>query len=433
MQIRSSLRQLWRESRANPGFTALYIGGVAFAVAFTMVYAIIYYVNIAPLYPEYHRDTTSYAAYIQIRNDSTSSTQGSLISKKFIDEFIANSENIEFCSIIAPTRNEGATISTPNGTIKAVSKLTDRNFFRLYDYEFLAGRPFSEIEVESEKPFFVVITNTIAERVFGSPENAVGSEILIDYRPHKVVGVIRRGNPVANTSYADIIRPYTITPMSMSGYNGSLKDYLGSFCAYIKFSDSRQRERFMAEYNDKISRTADADGFKINSAKIKTHYEGLLEGNETEPIPLENAVRSLIIMLLVLLIVPAINISGMIGGQMDRRLAEAGLRRSFGATRGNLIRQVMFENFVLTLTGGLIGFLIAWGIVLIGRRQLLQLLVSSWEMIDAPIDISAEMLFAPAIFIGALLFCLILNLLSAYIPARLSLRRPIVNSLNSKR
>ena len=81
MQIRSSLRQLWRESRANPGFTALYIGGVAFAVAFTMVYAIIYYVNIAPLYPEYNRDTTSYAAYIRIRNDSTSSTQGSLISK----------------------------------------------------------------------------------------------------------------------------------------------------------------------------------------------------------------------------------------------------------------------------------------------------------------------------------------------------------------
>ena len=38
-----------------------------------------------------------------------------------------------------------------------------------------------------------------------------------------------------------------------------------------------------------------------------------------------------------------------------------------------MIRQVMFENFVLTLTGGLIGFLIAWGIVLIGRRQLLQL------------------------------------------------------------
>ncbi|MDE5989701.1 MAG: ABC transporter permease [Duncaniella sp.] len=432
MQIRSSLSQLWRESRANPGFTALYIGGVAFAVAFTMVYAIIYYVNLAPLYPEYNRDTTSYSAYIQIRNDSTSSTHGSLVSKKFIDEFIASSENIEYCSIIVPNRSEGATISTKDGSIKVVSKLTDRNFFRLYDYEFLAGQPFSEMEVESEKPFFVVITNTIADRVFGNAENAVGKEILIDYRPHKVVGVIRRGNPVANTSYADIIRPYTITPISVFEYNGSLKDYLGSFAAYIKFSDSRQRERFMAEYSDKVSRAKDSDGFKINSAKVKTHYEGLLEGNEAEPIPLENAVRTLIIMLLVLLLVPAINISGMIGGQMDRRMAETGLRRSFGATRGNLIRQVMFENFILTLIGGLIGFVIAWIIVFFGRRWLLQLLVSSWEMIDAPIDISAEMLFAPAIFVGALLFCLILNLLSAYIPASLSLRRPIVNSLNSK-
>lgn len=432
MQIRSSLSQLWRESRANPGFTALYIGGVAFAVAFTMVYAIIYYVNLAPLYPEYNRDTTSYSGYIQIRNDSTSSTHGSLVSKKFIDEFITNSENIEYCSIIAPNGSEGSTISTKDGSIKAVSKLTDRNFFRLYDYEFLAGRPFSEMEVESEKPFFVVITNTIADRVFGNAENAVGKEILIDYRPNKVVGVIRRGNPVANTSYADIIRPYTITPISAFEYNGSLKDYLGSFATYIKFSDSRQRERFMAEYSDKVSRAKDADGFKINSAKVKTHYEGLLEGNEAEPIPLENAVRTLIIMLLVLLLVPAINISGMIGGQMDRRMAETGLRRSFGATRGNLIRQVMFENFLLTLIGGLIGFVIAWIIVFFGRRWLLQLLVSSWEMIDAPIDISAEMLFAPAIFVGALLLCLILNLLSAYIPVRLALRRPIVNSLNSK-
>ncbi|MDE6174593.1 MAG: ABC transporter permease, partial [Duncaniella sp.] len=355
-----------------------------------------------------------------------------LVSKKFIDDFIASSENIEYCSIIVPNRSEGATISTKDGSIKVVSKLTDRNFFRLYDYEFLAGRPFSEMEVESEKPFFVVITNTIADRVFGNAENAVGKEILIDYRPHKVVGVIRRGNPVANTSYADIIRPYTITPISVFEYNGSLKDYLGSFAAYIKFSDSRQRERFMAEYSDKVSRAKDSDGFKINSAKVKTHYEGLLEGNEAEPIPLENAVRTLIIMLLVLLLVPAINISGMIGGQMDRRMAETGLRRSFGATRGNLIRQVMFENFILTLIGGLIGFVIAWIIVFFGRRWLLQLLVSSWEMIDAPIDISAEMLFAPAIFVGALLFCLILNLLSAYIPASLSLRRPIVNSLNSK-
>ena len=119
---------------------------------------------------------------------------------------------------------------------------------------------------------------------------------------------------------------------------------------------------------------------------------------------------------------------------MDRRLAEIGVRRSFGATRGRLTRQVMFENLVLTLMGGLIGFVVAWLIIVFGRNMLLRLIIPSWECIDAPAEISAEMqTFAPFIFIAALLLCLLLNLLSAYIPVRLSLRRPIISSLNSKR
>lgn len=144
-------------------------------------------------------------------------------------------------------------------------------------------------------------------------------------------------------------------------------------------------------------------------------------------------IKPLLLTLVVLLIIPAINISGMIGGQMDRRLAEIGVRRSFGATRGRLTRQVMFENFVLTLCGGLIGFVGAWLIIVFGRDMLLNLIIPTWESIDAPARISAEMMFAPLIFIAALLLCLMLNLLSAYIPVRMSLRRPIISSLNSKR
>ena len=60
MQLRSSLKQLWIESKANPGFTILYVGGVAFTVTFTMVIAMIFYVHVAPVYPEYNRGTTSY-------------------------------------------------------------------------------------------------------------------------------------------------------------------------------------------------------------------------------------------------------------------------------------------------------------------------------------------------------------------------------------
>lgn len=434
MQIRSSLSQLWRESRANPGFTALYIGGVAFAVAFTMVYAIIYYVNLAPLYPEYNRAETSYVSFIQIRNDSTSNIHGSLVSQKFVDDFIAGSENIEYCSISQPTFGQTSQISTKgNVGFKAVPRLTDRNFFRLYDYEFLAGRPFSDVEMDAEKPYFTIVTADIAERVFGSTDNAVGQEILIDYEPYRVVGVVRRGTPVAHTSYGDLFIPYTIKPSSASDESGSLRDYLGSLTAAIKFRDGSQRERFIEEFNAKVSRAKDSDGFKIQKAQVRSHFENILTTEGGDDLPIKSIIQSLLAVLFILLIVPAINISGMIGGQMDRRMAEIGVRRSFGATRGELTRRVMFENFVLTLAGGLVGFIFAWIIVTLCRRWMLQLLVSSWEVIDAPVDISAELLFAPLIFLSALLLCLALNLLSAYIPVRFALRRPIVNSLNTKR
>ena len=369
MQIRSSLSQLWRESRANPGFTALYIGGVAFAVAFTMVYAIIYYVNLAPLYPEYNRAETSYVSFIQIRNDSTFNIHGSLVSRKFVDDFIANSENIEYCSVSQPTLGQTSEISTKgNVGFKAVPRLTDRNFFRLYDYDFLAGRPFSDVEMDAEKPYFTIVTADIAERVFGSTDNAVGQEILIDYEPYRVVGVVRRGTPVAHTSYGDLFIPYTIKPSSASDESGSLRDYLGSLTAAIKFRDGSQRERFIEEFNAKVSRAKDSDGFKIQKAQVRSHFENILTTEGGDDLPIKSIIQSLLAVLFILLIVPAINISGMIGGQMDRRMAEIGVRRSFGATRGELTRRVMFENFVLTLAGGLVGFIFAWIIVTLCRR-----------------------------------------------------------------
>lgn len=44
-----------------------------------------------------------------------------------------------------------------------------------------------------------------------------------------------------------------------------------------------------------------------------------------------------------------------------------------------------------------------------------------------------SMLFSPRIFICAFLFCVILNLASALVPAWKALRKPVVESLNQKR
>lgn len=44
------------------------------------------------------------------------------------------------------------------------------------------------------------------------------------------------------------------------------------------------------------------------------------------------------------------------------------------------------------------------------------------------ITVSGEMLFAPLVFVAVLLLCIVLNTLSALVPAWHSLRKPIINA-----
>ena len=147
----------------------------------------------------------------------------------------------------------------------------------------------------------------------------------------------------------------------------------------------------------------------------------------------QNHLQSLV--LLVLLLVPALNLSGMISSRMEGRLAEMGVRKSFGAGRKILLSQVMWENLLLTALGGALGLLLAWLALYVGREWIFTVFDSWPNMVPEGVEVrvSGEMLFAPLVFLAALALCVVLNLLSALIPSWYSLRKPIVNSLNEKR
>ena len=50
-------------------------------------------------------------------------------------------------------------------------------------------------------------------------------------------------------------------------------------------------------------------------------------------------------------------------GRMLERAGEIGVRKSFGASSGQILMQFLFENVVITLLGGLIGLVLAWGLI----------------------------------------------------------------------
>ena len=136
------------------------------------------------------------------------------------------------------------------------------------------------------------------------------------------------------------------------------------------------------------------------------------------------------IALFIILLVPSLNLCGLSNSRMQQRISELGVRKAFGATRSTLIRQILNENLVLTSLGGILGLIFSYLAVYAMRTWLF---TNSQNIGTAgDFSLSMEALFSPMVFVLAFVFCLVINILSAGLPAWIAARRTIVDSLNDK-
>jgi putative ABC transport system permease protein len=117
---------------------------------------------------------------------------------------------------------------------------------------------------------------------------------------------------------------------------------------------------------------------------------------------------------------PAVNLMALNFARIQERGEEIAVRKSFGAAASVLRGQFLFENILMTLTGGLIGIILSYFVVaLLGNS----LTISVNFMSSVPLTFS----FNYKVFVAALVSCLIFGLMSGYLPAvRLSRMKPAV-------
>ena len=432
--IKQYMKQAWNLMKQNKLFTGIYVVGTALAIATTMIMAIVYYVKIAPVYPEVNRDRTLFMELA--REKVGTSTNMSPWSLKAVKEWFYPLKNAEVVS--AEIKNYGNEFIQPmdgSGDFKIYTKYIDTNFFQVYDFRFVEGKPFTEADLQSAIPT-AVITDAMARRLYGDATGAVGKTFTMNYVDYRVVGVVEAPSFLCKQSFAQIYFPYTL----LTGYDhsGGRSKMLGVFNVTMVAKDKEQEAALREEIKE-LYRKYNTSQDEVELIQLEQPRSFALTVFQTsvsdEAFAWKAVFKKLGLTLLVLLLVPALNLSGMIAGRMETRLSEMCVRKSFGAHRNGLLGQVMWENLLLTLAGGLLGLILAWTALYACRDWLFALFddrpVLAIEGVST--SVSGEMLFAPSIFLAAFLLCLVLNLLSALIPAWNSLRNPIIQSLNEKR
>ena len=138
------------------------------------------------------------------------------------------------------------------------------------------------------------------------------------------------------------------------------------------------------------------------------------------------------LLMLLFLLLPAINLSGLVSNRMEARRAEMGIRKAFGAKRRTLLNEVIHENLVLTFCGGIVGWVLS-GLFInaVANSEVMKNIFRGNGHYDPSFDF--QMFFTPTLFLIAFVCCALLNLMAALLPAWRSLRKPIVESLNQKR
>ena len=233
--------------------------------------------------------------------------------------------------------------------------------------------------------------------------------------------------------YADIYVPFTVDPEWNWVWNQSgLGPYV--LVALVKEGASTEAvRRKIAERIAQFDRELQPEGsFDALGAPNPFWVSSFRKYSNHAPEVGPELMRYGLIFLLLLLI-PAVSLSGMADSRMNRRMAELGVRRAVGAPRTTLFSQILTENLLYTLLGGALGLLVSFGLVQ---------LVRGWIFFSSPMDVTTTEVSAmtlptgsllnPWVFLIALAVCCVLTLLSAMIPAWRAARRPIVESLNLK-
>ena len=420
-------RQALAMMREERLFSGIYIVGTALAIAFTMVIAVVYYAKLADIAPEVNRSRTVYVKGMAKRavNDTLRWEPTSYTATQ-VKEWLYTLKSAE---VVSATVNASRYTSDRqylkcdnHKLVPVVTRMVDANFFKVYQFRFVYGRPFTQEECLNENYYIenaavpAVISRDIAEQAFGKDVDPVGKTLNYGFLIH-IVGVVEPTSSIMEESFGQLFlaldqEAERVIVVLKEGC--TVKD-LEKELAEI----ARKRSVSDKEYDYSIISTL------LPHAQMKMSEDGVA-------LPWSSIFKSLFPKVFVLLLVPALNLSGLVAARMRRRVAEMGVRKAFGAKRRTLLTQVIAENLVLTLCGGFVGLVITWLLLYVFRSWLFFAVGNTAFTLPEP-TVDGEMLFSPLIFVIGLAVCIVLNLMAALIPAWISLRNPIVESMNEKK
>jgi len=411
--VARDLRYSLRTLRRTPLFTAVALLTLALGVgANTAMFSIVNAVILRPLGYDAPEQLMRLTAHYPV-----GSIHGYRLSTPEYLEF--RSMNRSFAAVGAFAIGEGVAGGGSGGwagqvnlmagdrPLRARCALVDEDLFAALGVRPALGRLFGPGETDAMSsrpgvggPPLAILSYELWQSAFGG-QQIVGQALLVDGRPHDIIGVMPPGFDVMDNR-TEIWLPIGVHPVIRRIRESHVLQVIGRLKEGVTPQAAEtELATFLENWGERAGvkghvPTGDPSGPQDHTLRLQPLQDALL-GEARRAIWLLQAAAALV------LLIACANLASLVLARAEARRREFAVRAALGASRGRLIQQTLTEGALLSIAGAAIGLWIAHA----GLRSLFLAYPSSLPRtgevtIDRPVLLfTLGLSFVTALFFGA--------------------------------
>src|SRR3982751_2343799 len=424
--FRFAVRQLLK----TPGFTSVAVLTLALAIGVnSAIFTLINGVLLKPVVP---------VRPAEVVNLFTARQNASHDYRQFsYDEYRALRESGgDVFTNVAALEFAVAGIGRDHEVRRSFAFLTSENYFPMMGVQAFRGRFYNAEECKPNANMAVLVSSYGFWKRNGGRDDFVGSTLQINGQPYTVIGIAPDGFSGANALIApDIWLPLGIRSQFGSAFGDSEtthdlldpKNYTFNLVARMRsgltMDAAKARLPVLAQRLNAIQ----PDGSEgARELQIQTPSRFSLSTQPENDGPLTLVATLLTAMAGAVLLIACLNLANMLLARGTTRAKEIALRLALGASRWQIIKQLLMEGLLLAICGGIVGLVLSvWcnNLLLNSLAGLLNNVNFSFIL-----DLSPNLPILGVTF----LFCLLATILFSLGPALKATRADLVNDLKQQ-
>ena len=396
--LRNYLLTAWKVFMRRKLFTAINLACIVLTLVVLMVITALLETAFFPSGVEGKSARMLQVYGIRSEGPNRNAMRTTLMGYKSIDKYLKPMKGVERVSAFTVP----ASVSVYQGD--RVSELdvrrVDADYWKILDFRLLGGR-LPNADDERSGRMVAVINASTARRLFGT-SGAVGQAITAGGQQFQIIGVVE--DVLQMNAYADMWAPLSTFPSS--DYQNEIT---GNFAAMLLARDPGDLPRIQREV-ERIAKTfvtEDPHTYATTMFWADSKFDVFARALLSNQGQADSGARTLLTMIgggmLVFMLLPALNLVNLNMGRILERSAEIGVRKAFGATSLQLVGQLVVENVLLCLVGGLFGLACAR--------------VALWWLEASQLIPYLEVHLNASVFACGMLLAFVFGLLSGVIPA----------------